>query len=273
MLKNLLICFLILGLYQCAKKMKVSSLSRSLQENISTLNNTSMMNNTMLNDSMRNDYMRNFSMRNDSMRNDSMMPTNLTSAEYCPKKNNCLFYGVEDNLERYDCLVCKKENMLVYDNKAIASCEEKNTIQNCEKSMKRSDRNKGNPFCFRCDKDYALKGETECLKIPNDKKIDNCRDYEFKNNNYTCLNCEQNFKLDEKNNKCEKGCNIEGCETCKMVNNQEFCLHCLPNMIGIFDGKSDSFKSCMTCDQYKFKLKISNSTYIPSSKIAFHWIF
>jgi hypothetical protein len=257
----------------------VTNLNNTMRNNtlanlISSVNNT-MTNNSNLNNTVRNDSMSilNTSITNNSMRNDSIIERNNSISttpimptfikDFCPIKNNCLFYGVETQLDKYDCLVCNKEYMLVYDSQGRASCEEKNTLPNCDKSMKRSDRNYGKPFCFRCEKDYVLKSETECEKLPTDKKVMNCRDYHFSDNLNKCMNCEQGFYLDEMNNKCENGCRIPNCETCKMINSQEYCEHCLPNMIGIFDSKTTSFKNCMTCNEYQSQLKSANSTYIP----------
>jgi hypothetical protein len=239
MLKQLFVCFLILGLYQCSKKVKVSSLSGSLQENTSIITNTSITTTTSTN-------------------------TTLSSSDFCPSKNNCLFYGVEKLLDKYDCLICKKDYMLTFDNQTKAICNEKNTINNCDRAIKKSDINDGKPICFSCEKDFALKEDKECIKTPDDKKVQNCRDYEFLENEYICMNCEQGYNLDDKNNKCIQGCKIPNCETCRIMNNKEYCMHCLPNMIGLFDDNTDSFKSCMTCDEYKLKLKSSNSSYIPN---------
>jgi hypothetical protein len=233
-IRQLLFAFLIIAFYQCSK-LKIQL--RELQENNSTMNNTVY----------------------------TLTINNLSSpSDFCPLKSNCLYYGVSPSLENYDCLVCRKDYMLVYNSQGKASCTEKNEIQNCQSSIKKQEINMGKPYCIRCEKDFALKNETECISVPEEKKIEGCKDYLFSNNNYTCYNCDDGYYKDEFGLKCAKGCNPANCQTCKRVGHREFCLHCNPNMIGVYDVDTKSFRKCMTCDEYSLNLQIINSTYIPS---------
>lgn len=186
--------------------------------------------------------------------------TPLSNTTMCPNQINCNFYGVDTNMTGLSCKACKKEFLMTVDASGKKDCKTKQPIKNCRKSIKRPDRQNNTAFCFQCMPDYALKDDYSCALVGSVRRLSSCMDYQYSNNTVMCSNCKPGYLLDETRKKCQSGCKMTGCDSCKLVKNKEICTHCKPDTIGVYDYNLDGFSSCMTCNGFKDQIKKRFST-------------
>ena len=189
----------------------------------------------------------------------SIPPRSLFSycSSHCPFEKQCLFAQVSSNFTNYGCSLCTPSHYLQADASGSGKCKaKKNPNDHCIASQTFPSFNKNSLHCWACETDYILSRDlSNCKhKIKQNKKIEHCDHYYQSGkdkDDVVCNACEDGYTLSNDMKKCTKGCELQNCAKCQMLEDAPFCFMCKKDYIGILNQNVYLYTDCMSCDDIK----------------------
>jgi hypothetical protein len=180
----------------------------------------------------------------------------------CHKFNNCVVYQVTLDYTNYGCSVCDEDYTLEVDKFETGICVKSRYPKNCLVKARGNDFHGGRPYCYTCNPYhyYLTKDAEQCKKLKMKqqeqcfKSVKHCKYWVEKENGIVCQGCEDGYTVNQAGDKCIKGCEIENCRSCQLINGKPFCFNCNYGSIGVYDQENFAYTQCLTCNDWQCKL-------------------
>lgn len=185
--------------------------------------------------------------------NPSITTHNTTSSFPSFKLKNCYSYAISSDYSEYGCIECSPNTTLItsfYSGTGICK-ESKAFISSCINQFKIN--NDSLITCLECSKGYSLAPNgTSCLRmdVNETNKIENCKTYVVDPfGDLLCNRCESGFTLSDDSKHCNSKCSIENCDNCYSIYDEQYCLFCKKDYIGIYGGEYNTILECVNNDE------------------------